>query len=134
MCGSGVGTSQLLNAKLTNIYPEFDIIEAYSIYEIDEVELMEMNVDMVISTVPTQYNTIKSITVSPLLTQEDIKKLNHISITYRVENASLVYTTGVSLSDILTDSRIFEISVKRTVEEAITQTVYPLEQDGIVLN
>ena len=134
LCGSGVGTSQLLNAKLTNIYPEFDIIEAYSIYEIDEVELMEMNVDMVISTVPMQYKTIKSITVSPLLTQEDIKKLNHIINSKRVENASLDYTTGVSLSDILTDSRIFEVSVKRTFVEAITQTVYPLEQDGIVLN
>ncbi|PTF64573.1 PRD domain-containing protein [Staphylococcus chromogenes] len=134
LCGSGVGTSQLLNAKLTNIYPEFDIIEAYSIYEIDEVELMEMNVDMVISTVPTQYKTIKSITVSPLLTQEDIKKLNHIINSKRVENASLDCTSGVSLSEILTDSRIFEISDKKTFEEAITQTVYPLEQDGIVLN
>lgn len=134
LCGSGVGTSQLLNAKLTNIYPEFDIIEAYSIYEIDEVELMEMNVDMVISTVPTQYKTIKSITVSPLLTQEDIKKLNHIINSKRVENASLDDTLGVSLSDILTDSRIFEISDNKTFEEAIIQTVYPLERDGVVLN
>ncbi|WP_167697285.1 PRD domain-containing protein, partial [Staphylococcus agnetis] len=36
VCGSGVGTSQLLNVKLSHVYPEFDIIDAYSIYDISE--------------------------------------------------------------------------------------------------
>ena len=134
LCGSGVGTSQLLNAKLSNIYPEFDIIEAYSIYEIDEDELMKMNVDIVISTVPTQYQSIKSITISPLLTQEDIKKLNQMINSNRVANASVIHISGIALNDILTDSRIFKISDKMTFEEAITQTVYPLERDGVVSN
>ncbi len=35
LCGSGVGT-QLLKSRIGHIYPELEVVDAYSIYEIDE--------------------------------------------------------------------------------------------------
>ncbi|RIO60182.1 PRD domain-containing protein, partial [Mammaliicoccus sciuri] len=32
LCGSGIGTSQLLKSRIAHIYPELEVVDAYSIY------------------------------------------------------------------------------------------------------
>lgn len=132
LCGSGVGTSQLLNAKLSNVYPEFDIMEAYSIYEMSEEALINMQVDLVISTVPTSFQMIRSVNISPLLTQNDISKLNRIINAQRESKVNPSTSQSMALNELLTDSRIFETTRVISFEEAVAQTVAPLEQEGIV--
>nr|WP_306431311.1 BglG family transcription antiterminator [Staphylococcus hyicus] len=131
VCGSGVGTSQLLNVKLSHVYPEFDIIDAYSIYDISEDELSNMNVDLVISTVPTPYQTIKTVTISPLLTRDDLDVLNAIVNERRAATLLQPEMRGLSLTDVL-HTRVFKIDQSMSYQQAITQGVRPLERDGIV--
>nr|WP_289780860.1 BglG family transcription antiterminator [Staphylococcus agnetis] len=131
VCGSGVGTSQLLNVKLSHVYPEFDIIDAYSIYDISEDELSDMNVDLVISTVPTPYQTIETVTISPLLTRGDLDALNAIVNERRAATLVQPEVRGLSLSDVL-HTRVFKINQSMSCQQAITESVRPLERDGVV--
>lgn len=66
LCGSGIGTSQLLKSKLNHLYPEFHIWDAYSIYQLEESRLLQDNIDYVISTVPCEISAVPVIHVDPL--------------------------------------------------------------------
>lgn len=59
LCGSGIGTSQLLKSKLNHLYPEFHIWDAYSIYQLEESRLLQDNIDYVISTVPCEISAVQ---------------------------------------------------------------------------
>lgn len=67
LCGSGIGTSQLLKSKLNHLYPEFNIWDAYSIYQLDEKQLIQNNIDYVISTVPCDISVVPVINVDPFI-------------------------------------------------------------------
>ncbi len=67
LCGSGIGTSQLLKSKLNHLYPEFHIWDAYSIYQLEESRLLQDNIDYVISTVPCEISAVPVIDVDPFI-------------------------------------------------------------------
>lgn len=72
VCSSGIGTSQLLAARLERLFRQIEIKEVTSIISLSEKKLR--GVDVIISTVP--FMTDKPILIiSPLLTQKDIKKI-----------------------------------------------------------
>ncbi|MCP6640572.1 hypothetical protein NL504_29060, partial [Klebsiella pneumoniae] len=77
LCGSGIGTSQLLKSKLANTYPELDIADAYSVYQINEQQLLNEKVDYIISTVSFNIDSIPVIHVDPFLNKNSRDKLNH---------------------------------------------------------
>ena len=68
VCNGGVGTSQLLQAKLKTHY-NFQIVDIVSAH--DENNIISKNADLIISTVPLKNADIDHIIVSPLFTDED---------------------------------------------------------------
>jgi transcriptional antiterminator len=73
VCTSGVGTSQLLAARLGKHFRDIEVIDVISSLTLKEKDLS--HIDMIISTVPLHSNT-PTISISPLLTQNDIKRLD----------------------------------------------------------
>lgn len=70
VCHSGIGTSQLLSARLKKAFRDLDIVGVTSYYH-DEVE--EKDYDFIVSTIPL-HTLSPHVVVSPILTQQDIHK------------------------------------------------------------
>lgn len=74
ICHSGIGTSQLLSARLKRAFRQIEIVDIISSLECAHFDLT--NIDFILSTVPiTSTKTV--IEVSPVLTQYDIKKIQN---------------------------------------------------------
>lgn len=74
-CGSGIGTSRLLSAKLLILFPNIDIVDTVSSFTINNKMLLEKDVDLIISTINLDID-FPCITVSPMLTDKDKEKIN----------------------------------------------------------
>ncbi|AIF50952.1 transcription antiterminator [Pelosinus sp. UFO1] len=75
VCTSGIGTSQLLAARLGRCFRDIEIKNILSVADIQED--ITHDVDFIISTVPLSRGTVNRpvIHISPLLVQKDIRKL-----------------------------------------------------------
>lgn len=72
VCTSGIGSSQLLAAKLKKHFTQLDIKDVTSVVAINNEVLS--NIDLIISTVPI--NSSKPVLIiSPLLTQRDVERI-----------------------------------------------------------
>lgn len=132
LCGSGIGTSQLLKSRMDHIYPELEIVDAYSIYEIDEVMLKHEGIDYIISTVPFEQASVPVIRVSPFLNKDDRKQLNEIINHSRERYVNDVKGLGPTLQEVLPQSRILTQQQTLLRNDAIRQCVSPLVNDQIV--
>ena len=132
LCGSGIGTSQLLKSKIKNIYPELEVIDAYSVYEIDDSELRNERIDYVISTVEVTQLSVPIVRVSPFLTQEDRMQLNEIINASREKYVNDVKMLGPDLQDVLPKEHIITHQPKVTRNSAIQQAVDILVAKSIV--
>ncbi|MCG4586585.1 PRD domain-containing protein, partial [Anaerosalibacter bizertensis] len=73
VCSSGIGTSQMLLSKLEN-FPQLNIIKSCSIIELEDT-IKNNNVDLIISTIPIPKLNKKTVVVTPLLLEDDIRKI-----------------------------------------------------------
>lgn len=123
LCGSGVGTSQLLKSRIKNIYPELEILDAFSIYDISESFLKSHGVDYILSTVPVEGFSVPTIEVLPFLNKDDRNKINEMINDYRERYISSFKTVGPSLEDVIPEEHI-ETHVKvGSRNEAIQKSV-----------
>lgn len=74
VCGTGMGTSQFLEAKLKLVFPDMIINKILPISRV-EFELDKSKQNFVISTVPLTLEGIDVINVSPMLNDVDIRKI-----------------------------------------------------------
>jgi len=132
LCGSGIGTSQLLKSRMDHIYPELEIVDAYSIYEIDETMLKHEGIDYIISTVPFEQASVPVIRVSPFLNKEDRNKLNEIINHSRERYVNEVKGMGPTLQEVLPKSRILTQQQTLSRNDAIRCCVAPLVNDRVV--
>ncbi|NWK83459.1 BglG family transcription antiterminator [Staphylococcus sp. GSSP0090] len=132
LCGSGIGTSQLLKSKIKHIYPELEIMDAYSIYEVDETILKHEGVDYIISTVPFRETVVPVIQVSPFLDKNDREQLNQIINQSRENYVTKLRGLGPTLEQVLPQSRVITQQASRNRDEAIKQSVELLVEDGVV--
>lgn len=132
LCGSGIGTSQLLKSKIINIYPELEVVDAYSVYEISEEQLRHEGVDYVISTVPVKSLSVPVINVSPFLAAEDRLKLNNIINEAREQYVSSIKSVGPTLNQVLPQANILISQPKVDRDAAIVQSVDLLVKQDIV--
>lgn len=72
VCASGIGTSQLLVAKLKRLFSNLDIIDVISNADVSRYE--EASIDLVISTIRLS-TTLRTIVVSPILDELDLDQL-----------------------------------------------------------
>lgn len=106
LCGSGVGTSQLLKSRIKNIYPELEILDAFSIYDISEGFLNSHGIDYILTTVPVKEFSVPTIEVSPFLNKEDRNNINHMINQYRELVITSYKTVGPSLEDVIIMNQI----------------------------
>ncbi|WP_055669104.1 BglG family transcription antiterminator [Desnuesiella massiliensis] len=89
VCGSGLGTSQFIEARLTRMFPSITISKILPIVRA-KTEIKPGNQDFVISTVPLILEGIDVISVSPMLTENDVmaieKRLNPDKISAVMES------------------------------------------------
>jgi transcriptional antiterminator len=74
VCSSGIGTSQLLAARIQKSFREIDIVDTISYLELEKLKLDE--IDFIISTIPIS-STKPVVQIKPILTQNDIKKIEY---------------------------------------------------------
>ncbi|MBO1264188.1 BglG family transcription antiterminator [Proteiniclasticum sp. SCR006] len=76
VCTSGIATSRMLTKRLLNKFPQLTIIEQGSIWDLKKMDMDEF--DLIISTVGIKGADFDYIQVSPMLSEEDERKLERV--------------------------------------------------------
>ncbi|MFT9098405.1 BglG family transcription antiterminator [Liquorilactobacillus sp.] len=71
ICSTGLGSAQLLAAKVRKKFPQLKISEIWSIQDLQKHELM--TVDLIISTIQIQVAGVPTVVVSPLLEDNEVQ-------------------------------------------------------------
>jgi lichenan operon transcriptional antiterminator len=75
-CGTGMGTSHFVEAKLKTYFPDMMILKIIPASRMEStLEHTDEQPDFIISTVPLQSNRIKVVQISPLLNENDINAI-----------------------------------------------------------
>ena len=132
VCASGIGISQLLKAKIDKQFSQLETIGVASSisYETDIGD----DVDVIISTIPITANR-PVLLVSPLLSQNDIRKIdNYINNTSKLQGLPLfseemmeINASGESKEQVIHSicQRLFE---KKYIREGFEESIYAREE------
>ena len=74
VCGTGVGTAKLLSSRIVSKFSNIKILDTIASRQIKEFS-KDKEMDLIISTVPTDFINIPKIMVNPLLLEEDVAKI-----------------------------------------------------------
>lgn len=85
VCNSGRGTAQLIRIKLKTAFPQIEIISVDSSHVLKNFQFD--NQDLIISTVPIQYEKSPVLVVNPMLTPTDFAKIQKEIQTLMPRNA-----------------------------------------------
>lgn len=132
ICGSGIGTSQLLKTRINSYYPELNIIDVLAYTNLKESYFQDKEIDLIVSTIFMDHQPVKVINVSPFLGREDRDKLNSVINEHRENIVQKTIEIGPSLDQLLMPQHILWEIESHNWEDAIKETVAPLIQDSIV--
>jgi len=90
MCASGLGTSQLIVAKLKRAFNNLEIVDVISTMDVSAYD--ETKIDLIISTISIQ-SKIKTIIINPLLSQYDLNAIREV-----VEGKKVLAATKATIS------------------------------------
>src|SRR5699024_3667353 len=76
ICSSGIGTAKILATRLQQHIPEIKHVKNISMFDLDEEN--DECYDIIISTIPLPDVTQDYILTSPMLTDDEVKKIKHI--------------------------------------------------------
>lgn len=85
MCASGLGTSQLIVAKLKRSFNNLEIVDVISTMDVSAYD--ESRIDLIISTIAIQ-SKIKTIVINPLLSQYDLNAIREVVDSKKVLTAT----------------------------------------------
>lgn len=74
VCGSGVGTSQLLASMISSRVPEIQILNFSSVFDLAD-KVKALRPDLIISTVPLEKCGVQTVVLSSIPTDEEIQEL-----------------------------------------------------------
>ncbi|WP_068747752.1 PRD domain-containing protein [Thermovenabulum gondwanense] len=86
VCPTGIGSSKMLYSRVEKELPHLKVLDAVSLLELDGALAKYPGVDLVISTIPIELPRVKTISVSPLLTKNEVEKIN--TLLNEIENHS----------------------------------------------
>jgi len=84
VCGSGVGTSRLLEAQLKVKFPQINIVDTISSLDCGKYE--NEKIDFVISTIDIENKFFPTLVVKPLLDSEDCRLIQNTLNVSQIEN------------------------------------------------
>lgn len=132
ICGSGIGTSQLLKTRIESYYPELNIVEVLSLSKLEPGYFEENDLDLIISTIHMDEQPVKVINVSPFLDSKDRSRLNSAINSHRETVVKKTVEIGPVLNQLMHEKHVrWDVSAY-TWEEAISKTVVPLAEDSFV--
>jgi mannitol operon transcriptional antiterminator len=107
VCGTGIGTAQILSSKLQIKFSNINIVKIISYHEFMDT-INEVKYDLLISTVPLDNFDAKYVLVNPLLNDADIEKLSkffilksqNIVLENFIKNACDIIFNYVSISEL----------------------------------
>ncbi len=96
VCGSGIGTSQMLAARLNRYFRELEISRVISLSELEREDQMEA--ELIITTIPLEMLTPAKpvVHISPLLTRADMQRLEAV-ITELTKGKDKEKTGGIAM-------------------------------------
>ncbi|MDN6664743.1 MAG: PTS sugar transporter subunit IIA [Tetragenococcus koreensis] len=126
VCPNGVGTSSYVSAKIRRILPDINSIETVSTSKLKNMDLSD--VDFIISTVSISDNRKPIVTISPMVTAKDMKKIMDYYIDLiigneqkNIEDFELHYETkkaiknNISFGNFLTKKEALDYLFKRRI-------------------
>ncbi|MGM0603200.1 MAG: BglG family transcription antiterminator [Bacillota bacterium] len=140
VCGSGIGTAQLLASKLQENFVNINIIDSISLHSLKNYSLK--GIDLIISTVPARFEEKPFIQVNPLLLEEDVKKIknelnqikskNSINELAQIENSlfdrKLIFLDlNIKSKEKLLNFLIDKLVERKIVEEEFSRSVFARE-------
>lgn len=130
VCTTGVGTSQLLKAKIKHSFQDLELAATYPVSRLDQgIKIYQP--DLLISTVPLEDTTVPTICVTPLFNELDQKKLS--SFIQRKKNPFTGEGPFPAFQSLLTSELLFvNVEVTRK-NEIIEWLVNQLIDHGYVL-
>ncbi|MCB5951445.1 BglG family transcription antiterminator [Enterococcus sp. BWT-B8] len=85
ICNSGRGTAQLIEIKLKKAFPQIDIVSVDSSHILQKIQ--PENQDLIITTVPLQFDKSPVLLVNPLLTEDDIVAIQKVIYRFTPQEA-----------------------------------------------
>lgn len=132
ICGSGIGTSQLLKTRINSYYPELNIVDVLAYTKLQDSYFKAKEIDLIISTIFMENQPVKVINVSPFLGKEDREQLNNHINEHRENVVQKSIEIGPALNQLMNPKHILWEVESLTWENAISKTVAPLIEDSIV--
>lgn len=137
VCGNGIGTANLLAMTLKNHLPYINIRKIVSLYKLEDENLQ--HIDLVISTVPLELDSVALLRVSPIATAEEIKVIEgQIAYFYNKKFAAKDLLAKVQaplgLKELLQPEMIELDSEAATWDEAVRSAGNILVRSGAVSN
>ncbi|GAB3064122.1 BglG family transcription antiterminator [Salinicoccus sesuvii] len=132
ICGSGIGTSQLLKTRMASYYPELNVTDTLAYSNLNNDYLNNKEIDLIVSTIYMDEQSVPVVNVSPFLNKEDRDRLNHIINTQREKVVEKIVALGPTLNRLL-PSRYIEWDVEaKDWRNAIYKAVELLSNDSLV--
>src|SRR5699024_6079859 len=122
ICGSGIGTSQLLKTRIESYYPELNIIEVLSLSKLEPSYFERHDLDLIISTIQMEEQPVKMINVSPFLDSNDRSKLNSAINSHRETVVQKTMELGPVLNQLMHAEHIRWNVSADTWKKAISKT------------
>lgn len=148
ICSSGIGTSKMLATKLEKEIPGIETVNK-SIFDLQSTEVDQF--DAIISTIPLKNFEKEYLLVSPLLSQDDVKKIKQA---FQPQSRSLIKDTAAGKQDqqyedfckrvvkikhyaavieqIMKSFTVLPISNPSSAEETIAAVCNVLYEEGII--
>lgn len=131
VCGTGMGTSQFVEAKLELMFPEIKIEKILPVSRVKNY--LETNtVDYIISTVPLTLETESVINVSPLLNESDIRHIEKLLSPTKSLNTYTDSAKYNSLFDLINQEIVILKANCASREEAVIMLGEKLQSKGYV--
>lgn len=92
ICENGFSTSQILKSRLTQELPEIDKIDTSKIAKLNQVDVA--NYDLILTTIDLPGFSREYQVVSPLLLNNEVKKIKNYLKTYQYKYSNLTRSTG----------------------------------------
>lgn len=129
VCTTGFGTSQFIRVKLASYFPNLEIKETLSVTRLSQIKAEDQ--DFVITTVPIELDNITVIQISPVLKENDIKKIqrfllnrkeNKLVSQKKYENLKKFLHSEISIlrCDLKTREEVINLLGSRMVSEGYT--------------
>lgn len=128
VCSTGMGTSQLVTAKLKRVFSDINILDVISAIDIKNNPLL-YKADIIISTIPIVIDHKCVIVVNPFLPENDIENIRiHLKKTY-TNNKAFDYR---KINNIYNENLVLLNQTYESKEELLESICYMLAEEGYV--